>query len=940
MSVDLRWLRFSRSTQGFGLRRIPLHLVLVVPFVVLIATAVGTVAGLAIRNGQRSVDDISAQLRQEISHRIQDQLSELLEQPHRINQINAEAVRQGHLRAQDRASERYLWNQLRVLPTLSWIYYGAEQGGEFMGINRLADQSLRLVINDASSSYQGYTFSLDDRGNRLQRVKVEPSRYDARTRPWYQAALQADQATWSQIYADFSEPQLLLSAVLPVKDDNGKVLGVCAVDLSLQALSDFLATLEIGQSGQAFIMEPNGMLVADSTHAIPYRVDPEQRSTSRLLAADISDPLIRATAGYLHHTLDQLEATQISEKQLDFLFDQQRQLVQISRLQDPYGLNWWIVVVVPEADFMSEIQSMTQTTLWLSAAALGIASSLSILTSRWIARSIRRLSLASQAVALGHWDETVEASGIQEVETLAQSFNSMTRQLRLAFAAVQEANGELQKANSELESRVEERTASLRQSEQDLRQAKEAAETANKAKSTFLANMSHELRTPLNAILGFSQLLTRDPSLGAKQKDTLGTINRSGEHLLRLINDVLDMAKIEAGRIQLQNSAFDLQAMLRSIQEMMQQRAQAKHLRLLVELDPTLPPAVISDEPKLRQILINLLGNAIKFTSEGGICLRVGHQVTGDQHSLQFEVSDTGVGMLPQEIEQLFQAFVQTESSQNVSEGTGLGLAISREFIHLMGGEIQVSSHKGEGTTFAFHIHVQLADPASLSVAPSHRSIIGLLPHQPRYRLLVVDDVAENREVLFQLLTSVGFECRQASNGQVAIQIWQSWDPHLIWMDVRMPVMDGVAATRQIKATLQGRTTKIIALTASAFEQDRAQLLAAGCDDFVPKPFRASTLFDCLSRHLGVQYLYDSSPTETTTGSNPNPATLTSTDLAGLPPQWIEALHEAATKLNSKRVLSVLQQLPPDRKDLAEALQALVKTVRFDQIVELTRSGP
>jgi CheY-like chemotaxis protein len=205
---------------------------------------------------------------------------------------------------------------------------------------------------------------------------------------------------------------------------------------------------------------------------------------------------------------------------------------------------------------------------------------------------------------------------------------------------------------------------------------------------------------------------------------------------------------------------------------------------------------------------------------------------------------------------------------------------------------------------------------------------------------LVVDDVAENREVLFQLLTSVGFECRQASNGQVAIQIWQSWDPHLIWMDVRMPVMDGVAATRQIKATLQGRTTKIIALTASAFEQDRAQLLAAGCDDFVPKPFRASTLFDCLSRHLGVQYLYDSSPTETTTGSNANPATLTSTDLAGLPPQWIEALHQAATKLNSKRVLSVLQQLPPDRKDLAEALQALVKTVRFDQIVELTRSGP
>lgn len=476
-----------------------------------------------------------------------------------------------------------------------------------------------------------------------------------------------------------------------------------------------------------------------------------------------------------------------------------------------------------------------------------------------------------------------------------------------------------------------------RQAEVEMLKSKESAEAANKAKSVFLANMSHELRTPLNAILGFSQLMLGDRSLGDKQHQTVETINRSGEHLLGLINDVLDMAKIEAGRIVLQTSAFNLSRALKTIEEMLKVRAQAKNLQLVFDLADNLPEAIITDETKLRQVLVNLLGNAIKFTKEGGVALKVNYQNTPEPQLL-FEISDTGIGMGPDELKLLFQPFVQTDSSKKVSEGTGLGLAISRQFVQLMGGDIQVTSKKGEGTTFSFAIQVELADVSAVATEETKAKVIGLAPGQPEYRILIVDDVPENRELLHRLLEPIGFKLKEACNGKEAVEQWQIWDPHIILMDIKMPVMDGRAATRHIKTHLGDRSTKIFAVTASTFEQEKEELLKNGCDDFIPKPFRNRMVLDRLAKHLNLTYTYASTTPTKESNSTPAiaPIELDRDTLMIMPREWIGELHQAAKKLNSKRVKELLQEIPESEAALSLSLNQLVKSFRFDRLVELT----
>ncbi|MBU7584021.1 MAG: PAS domain S-box protein [Nostoc sp. TH1S01] len=499
--------------------------------------------------------------------------------------------------------------------------------------------------------------------------------------------------------------------------------------------------------------------------------------------------------------------------------------------------------------------------------------------------------------------------------------------------------------------------AQTQRQSQALQAAVITADTANKAKSEFLANMSHELRTPLNAILGFTQIMSYDHKLSTEHQQNLAIINRAGEHLLNLINDILEMSKIEAGRTTLNISNFDLIALLNSLEEMLRLRAESKGLQLRFEYAPRLPQHVQTDDNKLRQVLLNLLGNAIKFTSQGSVTLRVKlaepvrkqdeNILSQFPHSLIFEVQDTGVGISSQEIGLLFQAFAQTEIGRKSQQGTGLGLAISRKYVQLMGGDITVSSQEKVGTTFTFQIDVGIVSNIYVAARQTQHRVLGLAPGQTDYRILVVDDVLENRLVLVKLLQIRGFVVREAANGQEAINLWQEWQPHLIFMDMRMPVVDGYAATKLIKATNEATALSqfhpiIIAVTAHAFEEQREAILSAGCDDLINKPFRDEEVLEKIQQYLDVKYIYqeDNQKIANVIQQNAKPNIIHQdllSWLAQMPKEWLAKLHNAAAQCSDDLILYLMVDIPVKNDIFQEYLTDLAHDFEFEKIMELTK---
>ncbi len=497
----------------------------------------------------------------------------------------------------------------------------------------------------------------------------------------------------------------------------------------------------------------------------------------------------------------------------------------------------------------------------------------------------------------------------------------------------------------------------------------EKAEAANKAKSVFFSNMSHELRTPLNSILGFTRIMAKSPR-SHKEEEYFSIIQRSGEHLLTLINQVLDLSKIEAGHIILNEKNFDLQSLLDDLKDMFSLKAEEKGIEIIFEYADNFPCKILTDEVKLRQVLINLLNNAIKFTEKGYVILRTVFVVPplggggkfvvpplGGNLIISFEIEDTGPGIAPNEVDSLFEAFVQTETGRQSQEGTGLGLPISRKFVQLMGGDISVKSEVGKGTVFSFHINAKRAEIKELSkktsktlrdfgetsvssVEPLSRTVSETLRI---FRVLIADDNRDNRRLMTALLEPIGFDLREAVNGKEAVQIWEEWSPHLIFMDLRMPVMDGYAATKAIRDIESdfGSLTKIILISASSIEDEREIAISKGCDDFIRKPFREYELFEMMQTCLGVKFIYEESVISETKFSLEQDSLATAQlvrgTFANVPAELLNELANATEQLDISLMLTIIGKIGTYNRSVADMLEKMANNFEYEQITDLFR---
>ena len=576
---------------------------------------------------------------------------------------------------------------------------------------------------------------------------------------------------------------------------------------------------------------------------------------------------------------------------------------------------------------------------------MAIALTSIVITSRSILSPLNALQHSANRLAQGELDYQIDTSRRDELGRLARSFADMRD-------AIHQKIIDLQHLNDQLYGEIEERTRiehelsnyrdhleeMVKQRTEELAQSTKEAEDANRAKSVFLANMSHELRTPLNAIIGFAQLLQHNAKLlFPEAQESISIIYRSGEHLLTLINQVLDLTKDDVGRLTLNLSDCDLFGLLAEIESFFSLKIKSKSLSLTVHRADDVPQYLRADAVKLRQVLINLLNNAVKFTDAGGVTVRVRRLPSdAETHILSFEIEDTGRGIAKEELPLLFQPFMQTESGRQAQEGTGLGLTLCRRFVKLMGGNIDIRSALNRGTTVIFSIHAGLSE----MIEPPRRAArhaIALEPGQPRYRLLIADDKPDNRTLLIKLLAPFGFDLREARNGQEAVDISQEWPPHLIFMDLRMPILGGYEAVAEIRRRASENAPVLIALSASSIEEELSTALSKGCQHFLRKPFQSSEIFESLERFLGIRFVYEDDPAASDDMDLSNALThLTPAALAALPDDLREELRYAVRIVDFEQLTTKLaERIRPYNAPFADAIARVMFEYRVDLLDQL-----
>lgn len=869
-------MQFLNSLVGKFSGKIPLRTLLVASFITQIVAAVGLVGWLSFRNGRHAVNDLGLQLSSKITTNIGQNVKNYLNAAPVLNQVNANAIQSGILNPENfSALEAYFWHQIQIPDSVSFVYFGNERG-EFIGANLLEDNTTQVRVKDKFTAGKMNTYALDSQGKRT--APIQSIEYDPRTRPWYKAAKKAGQPTWTPIFPSTTKSLLVTTHATPIYNQKRQLLGVLGNEVSLAQIGDFLHHLEISRSGQAFIIERSGDIVATSTTE-PLFVTTTNQGQKRLQATQSNHPLIRAATQDLLKKFGSFNkiGTRQSQQHFTFAIDGKQQLVQATPLQLGRGLDWLIVVVIPEADFMEQINANTRSTILLCLLSLVVATLFGIRTSRWIVRPILSLSSAAKKLESGEWEQTLPVDRSDELGKLAESFNSMARQLKESFATLEAKNKELQEFDQ--------------------------------LKDEFLANTSHELRTPLNGIIGIAESLIDGATgtLPGETCDNLAMIVSSGRRLSNLVNDILDFSQLKHKDIELQLQPVGMREIAQVVMTISRPLIGQKALQLINSIPPDLPAAE-ADENRVQQILHNLVGNAIKFTDRGAVEISAKYVEVGStanlgndndrnslQHYLAITVADTGIGIPEDKFDRIFESFEQADgSTARQYGGTGLGLTVTKKLVELHGGQILVESTVGVGARFTFTLPV-----SDSSVSPSREATLKKLAqvtvskptqntkvangsgekvaqfaHAPevlidstqhsiltsqqtnQFAILIVDDEAVNRQVLFNHLRLQKYIVTQAASGQDAIAVIQSgFIPDLILLDVMMPRMTGYEVCQKIRETWQVNQLPIMMLTAKNKVSDLVAGLEAGANDYLAKPIEKDELLARIKTHINMKQL-------------------------------------------------------------------------------------